>query len=451
MRDRLDLIHTLLRDDGTLFVHIDDNELGYLVVLLDEIFRRENRVAVITFKQGSATGHKAINPGCVNTSNFVLIYAKRKAAWMNHRLFTARERDKRYSQFIPNRKASYQSWEFTTLGKAFAASRGKTEKEVKQELGDGYERQMDQFVLENADSVTQLAKPNYEGVSAAARDLIDQSSAEPDRVFHLPREGHEDLYLLKGKRILFYSSKLKKIDGRYVAGEPLTTIWDDILSNNLHQEGGVALQKGKKPEGLIKRVVEMSTAEGDWVLDSFAGSGTTAAVAHKMNRRWITCELGELCHTHVIPRLRRVVDGQDSSGITQAVNWKGGGGFKYYRLAESLLVRDKDLSTKNHPVYIINPRYNERMLIQAICKVENFRYRNEGRLHGISSERRFLHVTTRLLTQGILDSLAEDIGPDQSLLIYCTRKVRELRVPDNIDVKKIPRDLLAKCDFQEDK
>jgi adenine-specific DNA-methyltransferase len=102
-------------------------------------------------------------------------------------------------------------------------------------------------------------------------------------------------------------------------------------------------------------------------------------------------------------------------------------------------------------VYIINPRYNERLLIQAICKIENFRYRNEGRLHGISSERRFLHVTTRLLTQGYLDSLAEDIGPDQSLLIYCTRKVRRLRVPESVEVKKIPRDLLTKCDFQEDK
>jgi len=162
-------------------------------------------------------------------------------------------------------------------------------------------------------------------------------------------------------------------------------------------------------------------------------------------------ELGDHCHTHIIPRMKAVVDGSDQSGISKTVNWKGGGSFKYYRLAESLLVRDKELSTNNQPVYIINPRYDEKMMIKAICKIENFRYRNEGRLHGISSENRFLHVTTNLLTQTYLDSLAEDIGVDQSLLIYCTRRRTNLVVPDNIEIKKIPSDLLAKCDFEEDK
>jgi adenine-specific DNA-methyltransferase len=206
-----------------------------------------------------------------------------------------------------------------------------------------------------------------------------------------------------------------------------------------------------KPERLIRRIFQISTNEGDWVLDSFAGSGTTGAVAHKMGRRWIMCELGEHCHTHIIPRMKQVIDGTDKGGISEAVNWQGGGGFKYYHLAESLLVRDKELSTKNHPVYIINPRYDEKMLIKAICKIENFCYRNEGRLHGISSESRFLHITTNLLTQVYLDSLAEDIGKDQSLLIYCTRRKRGLTVPDNIEIKKIPRDLLAKCDFEEER
>jgi len=148
--------------------------------------------------------------------------------------------------------------------------------------------------------------------------------------------------------------------------------------------------------------------------------------------------------------MKAVIDGEQG-GISKAENWKGGGGFKYYRLAESLLVRDKDLSTKDHPVYIINPRYDAKLLIRAICKVENFRYRNQGRLHGVSSESRFLHVTTQLLTQKYLDSLADDIAPEQSLLVYCTRSGRGLNLPPNIELKKIPRDLLAKCDFQEDK
>ena len=114
-------------------------------------------------------------------------------------------------------------------------------------------------------------------------------------------------------------------------------------------------------------------------------------------------------------------------------------------------MRDKDLSTKDHPVYIINPRYDETLLIRGICKIAGFKFRNDGRLHGISSENRFLHVTTRLLTQVCLDSLAEDIGKNQSLVIYCTRRVSKLNVPDNIEIRKIPRDLLEKCDFEEDK
>jgi len=226
--------------------------------------------------------------------------------------------------------------------------------------------------------------------------------------------------------------------------------WQDIKTTGLGDEGGVDFTNGKKPEALIKRIVSMATNPGDWVLDSFAGSGTTGAVAHKMGRRWIMVELGEHCHTHIIPRLKKVIDGTDQGGISKAVNWQGGGGFKYYRLAESLLVRDKELSTKDAPVYLINPRYNEKMLIQAICKIENFHSRNDGRLHGVSSENRFLHVTTNLITQAYLDSLTEDIGLDQSLLIYCTRRRSNLEAPESIEIKLIPRDLLAKCDFRED-
>ncbi|HOO52254.1 MAG TPA: site-specific DNA-methyltransferase, partial [Alphaproteobacteria bacterium] len=142
---------------------------------------------------------------------------------------------------------------------------------------------------------------------------------------------------------------------------------------------------------------------------------------------------------------------EDQGGISKAVEWKGGGGFKYYRLAESMLVRDKALSTKEHPVYVINPRYDETLLIKSICKIAGFTYRNEGRLHGVSSENRFLHITTRLVTQIYLDSLSEDIDKNQSLVVYCTRRIGKLTVPDNIEIRKIPRDLLDKCDFEEDK
>lgn len=282
MRERLEYIRALLSGDGTLFIHIDDNEVAYLTVLCDEIFGRSNRISIVTFKQGSATGHKSINPGVVTTSNFVLIYAKDKALWKPNRVYSARAaRDKRYGRFILNRQDHYSKWRFTTLSAAFSQHMQIPQKELKKQLGDKLEEHLEAFVHENADSVIQPARPDYDSVSAAARQMIDQSVASPNEIFRLERTDHSDLYLIGGQRLLFYSDKLKLVDGKYVAGEPLTSIWDDILSNNLHQEGGVEFPKGKKPEALIKRCFDLATKSGDLVLDSFAGSGTTGAVAHK--------------------------------------------------------------------------------------------------------------------------------------------------------------------------
>jgi len=445
MRDRLELLHRLLRKDGTIFVHIDDNELGYLIVLMDEIFQRENRISIVTFKQGAATGHKSINPGCVNTSNFVLIYAKDKASWKPNRVFTGRERDKRYSSFIVNRDADFRFWKFAPLGKVFAQSLGLKPSEAKKKLGDDFEKILSEFVIQNSARVIRLAQPDYDAVSEDAKKMIDASLAAPAQILHLARENHSDMYFTGGQRILFYSDKLKMVDGVQVAGEPLTTIWDDVLSNNLHNEGGVELPKGKKPEALIKRVLDLSTKTGDWVLDSFAGSGTTAAAAQKMGRRWITIEMGIHCDEKVLPRLRRVVEGNDPCGITEATKWKGGGGFKYFELAESLLVQDKALD-----VFYVNPKYDVDMLIRAICKVENFRYRPSGRWHGYSSETHFIHVVTQILNQPYLEMLAADLGEQDALLVYCTKRDTGLILPPNVKIKRIPKDLLAKCEFRPD-
>lgn len=182
MRDRFDILHRLLAKDGTLFVHIDDNEVGYLIVLLDEIFGRSNRVYVVTFKQGSATGHKSINPGCVNTTNYVLIYAKNKVAWNPNRVFTGRERDKRYGQFIIKVEDPYQNWVIVTLMKAFAQSLDITEKEARKIVKEE-PQQIDRFVLENARSVIRTARPDYGGVSEAARKMIDESKRKPKTIF----------------------------------------------------------------------------------------------------------------------------------------------------------------------------------------------------------------------------------------------------------------------------
>jgi adenine-specific DNA-methyltransferase len=338
MYPRLEMLSQLLAQDGTIFVHIDDNELGYLITIMDEIFGRKNRVSIVTFKQGSATGHKSINPGLVTTTNFLLIYAKSKSDWKPNRLFTGRERDDRYGQYISNIEDHYENWKLVPLSQAFAASLHKTAKELKEmkkELAQEYEDMLNDFVIKNASRVIRPARPDYDKVGELAKKLIDISKIETGKVHFLKREGDPDMYFYKGERWLFYKGKLKEIDGELIAGEPLTNLWADLLSNNLHNEGGVKFPKSKKPEALIKRVFELTTTTNDLVLDSFLGSGTTAAVALKMGRRYIGIEMGDHAVTHCVPRLQKVIDGEQG-GISQAVNWKGGGGFRFYRLGEAI-------------------------------------------------------------------------------------------------------------------
>ncbi|SUZ36718.1 site-specific DNA-methyltransferase [Xanthomonas arboricola pv. juglandis] len=331
MYPSIELTRELLSEDGTLFVHIDDNELAYLTVILDEVMGRKNRVAMVTFKQGAPTGHKAINPGVVNTTNYVLIYAKDKAKWKPNRVFTGRERDKRYGRFLTNPSAPIEHWKFTTLAAAVGEKAGKKMVDLKKELGDGIEAYLNEFVVEHATQVCRSARPDYEAVGQDVREAIDASNAKPQEVVLHRRDKHSDMYFLGGERLLFYTSKLKEVDGILVAGEPLTTLWDDLLSNNLHKEGNVDFPKSKKPESLIKRCLDLVTNEGDLVMDSFLGSGTTAAVAHKMGRRWIGVERGDHAEEKCLPRLKAVVEGEQS-GISKTVGWKGGGGFRFYKL-----------------------------------------------------------------------------------------------------------------------
>lgn len=222
MYPSLELQRELLSEDGTLFVHIDDNELGYLIAITDEIMGRHNRIAIVTFKQGAATGHKAINPGMVNTTNFLLVYAKNKAQWKPNRLFTGRERDKRYNRFLTNPTAHHSQWKFITLTAALSAQTGKSAKELKAEYGDGLEEFINSFVIEHARQVVRSARPDYDAVGEEAKKAIDASIAAPAEIILLERSNHPDMYFLNGERIISYSAKLKEIDGQLVAGEPLT-------------------------------------------------------------------------------------------------------------------------------------------------------------------------------------------------------------------------------------
>ena len=209
------------------------------------------------------------------------------------------------------------------------------------------------------------------------------------------------------------------------------------------------LRNSEARRGCCKRVLTLATNPGDLVLDSFAGSGTTGAVAHKMGRRWIMVELGEHCQTHIIPRLKKVIDGEDKGGITEAVGWQGGGGFRYYRLAPSLLEKDRFGN------WIIAKEYNAAMLAEAVCKLMGFTYAPSQEpedywRHGHSTESDFIYVTTQSLTHDALKKLADEVGPDRTLLVCCKAfNAREAAFP-NLTIKKIPHTVLSKCEWGRD-
>ena len=234
---------------------------------------------------------------------------------------------------------------------------------------------------------------------------------------------------------------------------PHPTIWTDVQTTRQAKPHLRALVpeapafETPKPEPLIARIIEMCTEERDVVLDSFAGSGTTGAVAQKMRRRWIMVELGEHCHTHIIPRLKKVIDGEDPGGITKAVNWKGGGGFRYYRLAPSLLEKDKWGN------WVISKQYNPAMLAEALCKLEGFVYAPSETIywqHGHSTERDFIYVTTQNLSPDQLQQLSDEVGSDRTLLVLCTAFRGKAERWQNLTVKKIPRAVLSRCEWGHD-
>ena len=330
MRDRFTILRNLLKPDGVIFVHLDDNELDYCKVIMDEIFDRVNFVNRITVDARSPSAFSTVNPGVFKASEYILWYAKERAIFQENRVRVSRRPDKAYNRWIANPEDSYNDWRFLSLKEAYLANNQVCECCEKID-----QAKLERFVVENADHVFRLTAISESGAGRATIELKRQSENDPLTVFCLEREsGLEPQYILNGQQISFYSKNVGLVDGEVTATALLTNVWTDIAWEGIASEGGVKFKKGKKPEKLIKRCLELATTEGDFVLDSFGGSGTTAAVAHKMKRRWIMVELGDHCYTHIIPRLKKVIDGEDQGGITKAVDWKGGGGFRFYELAK---------------------------------------------------------------------------------------------------------------------
>ncbi|MGD0651146.1 MAG: site-specific DNA-methyltransferase [Verrucomicrobiia bacterium] len=315
MKNRLEAAKDLLSEEGSVWVNIDDNEIAYLTILMDQIFGRANYITTVTVKRSGATGHKAINPSPIVVSDFVLAYSK-TSKWKYKIQYAKRDYDTAYSLFIENFNEDYRRWRFVGVEEAMK----------KMKCEDIYE-----LIAKCPERVIRFAEPSYEGVGSETRALIDKSLKRPKEILKQEREDHDDIYLLNGQRILFYKNKLKRIDGEMVTAETLTNIWLDIPFQGIAKEGGVVLKKGKKPESLLRRIFEIGSDEGDLILDFHLGTGTAAAVAHKTKRQYIGIEQLDYGDNDSVVRLQNVIKG-DQSGVSKAVNWRGGGDFIYCEL-----------------------------------------------------------------------------------------------------------------------
>jgi adenine-specific DNA-methyltransferase len=425
MRDRLELIRRLLSDDGSLWITIDDNEAHYLKVLCDEVFGRGNFVSNVMWQKKSSP--QANSVWLSDSHDHVLVYAKQKDNWRPNLLPRTDDADARYSNPDNDPRGPWTSGDFTIS--LTGGQRGA------------------QFAR------TGFSENIFEIVTPSGRKLKPTNGrcwgASPTRYAEL-RADNRIWFGENGNNV----PRIKRFLSEVQEGIVCTTVWlrsevgdNQDAKREVSAFSSVNVFSTPKPEKLLSRIIQLSSGPGDVILDSFAGSGTTGAVAHKMGRRWIMVELGEHCHTHILPRLKKVIDGEDEGGVTKAVDWKGGGGFRYYRIAPSLLKEDKWGN------WVISKEYNAAMLAEALCKLEGFIYAPSDSVYwqqGRSTEQDFLYVTTAQLNHDQLQQLSDEVGQDRTLLVLCTAfRGRADRYP-NLTVKKIPKQVLSRCEWGHD-
>lgn len=413
MRDRLEIIYRLLDESGSFWVSIDDNEAHYLKVLCDEIFGRSNFIANVAWQKKYSPGNN--QKGISSDIDHILVYTKNKALWAWNLLPRSEKQDKAY---VNRDNDPRGAWKASDLTRSEHRDRDyypiitPSGKEVWPAKGRSWSRPPDEIERLKADGRLWFG-PKGDAKPSLKRFLSEVQTGMVSKALWLREEVGDNEQAKKEAKVLNE---------------------EDIFAT-------------PKPEKLIERVIQISTNKGDLVLDSFSGSGTTGAVAHKMGRRWIMIELGEHCHTHIIPRLKKVIDGEDQGGISKAVNWQGGGGFRYYKLAPSLLEQDR------WGRWVISKDYDAAMLAEALCKLEGFTYApsdTEWWNHGYSTEQDRIYVTTQTLSVEQLQALSEEVGEDRTLLVCCSAfRCKADRFP-NLTLKKIPKMVLSRCEWGHD-
>ena len=345
MKNRIEIARELLSQDGAIVVQISDRHVGYLQVLMDEIFPEGfiNKVAV---KTRSPSGFKTVNLGVFESAEYLLIYGRNRKLWKYNPQFEVSKYDENYSFQVTNIDESFSKWKIVNIKEVVASEHGFADvRKAKKELGETvFLAELAQYALQSANSVFRFTEINRDaGKDTLALKAI--SIKKPDKVLMLERENLSPRYILNGKEITFYTNKVRKLDGILAPTTMLTNIWTDIPWEGIASEGKVKLKKGKKPERLLRRLIEMGTDNpNDIVLDFYLGSGTTAAVAHKMGRQYIGVEQLDYGKNDSVIRLQNVIGKRkkdslieeykdyDKSVISKAVNWQGGGDFIYCEL-----------------------------------------------------------------------------------------------------------------------
>lgn len=404
MKTRIEALYRLLSLDGSIWISIDDDEAHYLKVLCDQIFGRKNFVANVIWQKKYTRSNDA--RWFSDNHDHILVYAKNKEQWRLNPLPRTEAMDRRYKNPDNDPRGLWMTQPLHAKSGSDVSYTFKFKNGVRWSPPAG-------------------TFPRYNKKALRAAE-------EEGRIW----------FGTSGKAV----PRMKKYLSDMSLGVVPMTIWpyDEVGSNDEARREVKSFNPKDvfatpKPEKLLERIISLGSSEGDWVLDSFAGSGTTGAVAHKMNRRWIMVEIGDHAETHIIPRLKSVISGKDKGGVSKKLNWKSGGGFTYFELGSSLFVIDPELQT-----HVLNPAIYNGALIRAVLKVEGFEPVNpDNALHGRAGKT-LAHVTEQFVSQAYLDALLTELGEFENLVIYAKSFSSKLQKPDNVELKRIPDALLER-------
>ena len=441
MYQRIKLLYGLLSEDGAFCMHLDDGEVHYAKVICDEIFGRRNFIATVAIRSSTPSGVKTAhkNKKLIKQKDLMLVYKKSDLLTITPQYVRRSVYDTHFNYYADKENGTVRPLLDVLIEKGVLK---KGDKLSSLDINNPEHRK---FYVAHADRICQTQSFKNEDIKKASREYVD-------KIYFINKGESNETMFYNGRQLTPLKNSINKvlygdsiIDDMAVL---LCDFWDDMDFQNTQHEGGVDFPNSKKPEALIMRILSLFTDEGDIVLDSFLGSGTTAAVAHKMKRKYIGIELGDHAYSHCQKRLATIVEGSDQSGITKAINWKGGGGFKFYELAPSLLKKD------SHGNLVINKEYNADMLSAAMAKHQGFVYQPSPDVfwkQGYSSENDYIFTTTQFMTVEALAAIEETMKEDESLLVCCKAFQPECKsFSSRISVKKIPTVLLDKCEFDHD-